>query len=339
MDLSRALGVVSQYTADQWGLVTAAQAKAVGVGAMTLARLVDAGLLERVRHGCYLSTSAPAQPHVRERAAWLLLNPTVPAWERPRLDPDGGVLSHSSATVLHELGDLLGETVEITVPRRRVTREPGVRMRLAALTEDEVTLVDGLPVTTVERTILDLLGDHLDGGHIGQVIYDTLVAGQVDPKRLIAGMGGFARRYGIAGKDGRALLEDLLVQAGHRPEDLNRPRVPHRAVSHPLTARDLLPPSLLTSLSEANRRALNALRPAVSDLTGLRSTLASMNATADFRSLLNNPLAGHRPLRKLIDLPTLQALGISTPLPRGEGFVEETTAGGDDKDDDENDTS
>src|SRR4051812_32698338 len=122
MELVKAIDVLAAYTADQWGLLTSAQAKKAGVDSVTLVRLVDAGFLSHVRRGIYSATAAGGSAHTDESAAWLLLNPAVPAWERPKLDPDGGVLSHRSAAMLHEVGHLLAEQVEITVPRRRTTR-------------------------------------------------------------------------------------------------------------------------------------------------------------------------------------------------------------------------
>lgn len=228
MQLAHAVEAVADYTTEQWGMVTSAQAKAVGVDGVTLLRMVDAGLLERVRRACYLVTAAAQPVHVQERAAWLLLNPAVPAWERPRLDPAGGVVSHSSAALIHDIGDLLADTIEITVPRRRGTREPDLKLRLATLDENDVTLVEGLPVTTVERTIIDHLADHHDGGHIGQMIHHAVRADQLDVDSLAARVGVYNRRYALKGRDGRELIDYLLDQGGDLTEDLAEPRLPHR---------------------------------------------------------------------------------------------------------------
>ncbi|MPY79992.1 MAG: hypothetical protein GEV04_16345, partial [Actinophytocola sp.] len=166
MRLAEAIRVVSDHAADQWGMLTTAQATAAGVNRTTLVRLVDAGLLESPARTVYMVPAA-TPTHIEERAAWLRLEPRRPAWQRGPLDSDGGVLSHRTAAKIHGLGDLPTDGVEITVPRRRTTRDPQVRLRRAALTPSEVTVIDGLPVTTVERTILDLLADHIDGGHVG----------------------------------------------------------------------------------------------------------------------------------------------------------------------------
>lgn len=212
MKLSQAIRVVGDVAADQWGMVTTAQAVAAGVDRTTLARLVDAGLLQSPTRGVYVVPAA-SPTHIDERAAWLRLHPRRPAWQRQALEADGGVLSHRSAAKLHGLGDLISDGVDIIVPRRRTTREPHVRLRRGTLTPPEVTVIDGLPVTTIERTILDLLAERTDGGHVGDVIADALRRNDLDLEALAAKAGVHAAKYGVRGRDGHALLRHLLAQA------------------------------------------------------------------------------------------------------------------------------
>src|SRR5690606_10263468 len=156
MERAEQLAVLSGVAADQWGLVTAAQAKAHGLSAVQLKRLTEAGLLENVGRGVYALPAAGLPHHLEIKVAWLRLQPTVPAWERAIGGPDSGVISHASASQLHSLGDIPAPDVEISVPRRRTTTEPFVRLRTADLPTADITIVDGLPVTTPARTIIDL---------------------------------------------------------------------------------------------------------------------------------------------------------------------------------------
>lgn len=225
MKRTEALHLIGEYAADQGGLVTSAQAKIVGVDGITLRRLVDAGLLERVTHGVYGIPPAMAAEHLIERAAWLRLAADRPGWERKPLDADGGVLSHRSAAAVHGLGDLVADTVEITVPRRRTSRDPNVRLRIARLTDDEVTSVAGLPVTTVERTITDLLADHTDGGHVGDVIADAHRRDLVTLPSLAKRVARFAPAYGIrqgGPERGTKLVAQLLAQVGYGSREHDR---------------------------------------------------------------------------------------------------------------------
>ena len=220
MNLVQALELLGGYTAGQWGMVTTRQAVSLGVDDVTLHRLRAAGLLETVRHGVHAATSSVAADARPEQAAWLSLRPDAAAWARPRLDPDGGVVSHASAARLHGLGDLPNTRVELTVPRRRTMRDPGVWLRRAELTEPDVTVLDGLPVTTPTRTVRDLLDQHIDASHIATIIRQAVVAGQAHLDELAEQIGPYARRHGVRAGDGAALLEHLLAQVGSSVPDL-----------------------------------------------------------------------------------------------------------------------
>ena len=207
-----ALELLGGYTTGQWGMVTTRQAQSLGVGDVTLHRLRTAGLLETVRHGVHATTSSPAAEARPEQAVWLSLRPATPAWERPRLDPDGGVVSHRSAARLHGLGDLPDVRIELTVPRRRTMRDPNVWLRTASLAESDVALLDGLPVTTPLRTIRDLLDRRIDASHVATIVRQAIDAGQVTRTELPAAIAPFARHYGVTSGD--ELLAHLLAQIG-----------------------------------------------------------------------------------------------------------------------------
>ena len=72
---------------------------------------------------------------------------------------DRYVVSHLSAACLHDLTLLRppGRTVQVTNPGAGSgRRRPLLQTYCAALNPDEITIVDGYPVTTVARTIVDL---------------------------------------------------------------------------------------------------------------------------------------------------------------------------------------
>jgi len=211
VDALRVLGAVSS---GQAGLVTAAQARAAGVDGTLRARLVRDGALEAVDRGIYLAPAAAEPNHLEIRIAWLRLDRQTLSAERDGLGADDGVVSHASACVLHELGDIPAPMVELTVPRRRRSTAPYVRIRVrTGLTATQVTVVDGLPVTTPERTIVDLLRDGADGGHVGGVIADAVGRGLIDPERLARTVARFAPRYAMPGATGLDLLAMLIAMS------------------------------------------------------------------------------------------------------------------------------
>jgi hypothetical protein len=69
----------------------------------------------------------------------------------------GAVLSHASAAALHGLRQTRAAKVDVTIPTRVHRVQPGIRIhRSTTLTDQDTTVVDGIPCTTVARTQLDL---------------------------------------------------------------------------------------------------------------------------------------------------------------------------------------
>jgi hypothetical protein len=66
----------------------------------------------------------------------------------------GAVLSHRSAAALWDLRPNARGRVDVTAPRQHL--RPGIEVHRAALAPDEITTQNGIPVTTVARTLIDL---------------------------------------------------------------------------------------------------------------------------------------------------------------------------------------
>lgn len=201
---------VSELAARQWGLLTTAQAETEGITRLQLARLSDAGVIERFGRGIYASPAA-VDERTPLRAAWLSLSPSELAEERLADPPSSGVLSHTSAASLHGIGDLLDDEPEITVPGRKQSRR-GIRLHRATLRTDEVTIVEGLPVTTPARTVADLLRDGHDPSHVAEIAGDALRRDLASRYELAAALEPLARRNRQS--NGAALLEYLLDLVG-----------------------------------------------------------------------------------------------------------------------------
>lgn len=197
---------------EQWGLFTRRQAESTGMAWSTLSRMATGeATAQRVAHGVYRVRGAPPTDHLDLRAAWLQLAPAVPAWERTA---DTGVVSHRSAAALYELGHLPSDVHQFVLPTRRQTRRPDVRLHRARLTEDEHTVLRGLPVTRPARTAADLLTDNEDPGAVGHVLTDALRAGHEHPTTLAQALALHAARFGLRRGDGTALLRWLHDLAG-----------------------------------------------------------------------------------------------------------------------------
>ena len=204
------LGVLAGYAAAT--LLTGAkrQAEETGMAWTTIARLArDAGA-ERVAPGVYRLRGAPPDEHLALRAAWLQLAPDLPAWERGSAE---GVVSHRSAAALHGLGELPADVHHFTLPTRRQTRRPDVRLHRSQLRADEWVRRDGQPVTRPSRTAADLLGDLEDPGAVARVIADALRGGAEEVAAVARAISPHAGRFGLRIGDGVGLLE-LLFRVG-----------------------------------------------------------------------------------------------------------------------------
>lgn len=66
-------------------------------------------------------------------------------------------LSHKSAAALWDLANYASGRIDVTVPRSAGCRPEGLKIhRVKKLHENDWTVKDGIPVTTVSRTLLDL---------------------------------------------------------------------------------------------------------------------------------------------------------------------------------------
>jgi predicted transcriptional regulator of viral defense system len=134
----------------QGGFVAAYQAADAGIPRSTLSyHAIEGDALERVARGVYRLRRFPTPPHGHVIAGWLAL---------ARAD---GVVSHESALELLELTDLIADEVHVTLPRakRGLRTPPGVRSHFTDRPIDarHRRNVLGIPVTSVERTLTDLL--------------------------------------------------------------------------------------------------------------------------------------------------------------------------------------
>lgn len=206
---------LADIAASQWGLVTAAQARRADVNPQQLARLSNAGVLQRLQHGVYRLAGVPHDRLTElKAAAWLGLDPQATATERlDRPDPTG-VVSHRSAARVHELGDLDADLNEFSVASPKRTRHRDIRSYKRELDRTDWEVIDGLPTTTVAATIRDLAAAATDGGHLAGVIRDAILHAKITYATVAAVLRPYAHDYGAPLGDGHALTKALLAESG-----------------------------------------------------------------------------------------------------------------------------
>ena len=134
------------------GLLTTRQARDAGIAGSVLARLTQRGRLERATRGVYRIPYFPTNRFSQYREAVL--------WIRADSGPRNVALSHSTALAAYGISDANPARIQITAPRkvRLRRRHPRwVKIHRADLQPGDVTVHEGLPITTVARTINDIL--------------------------------------------------------------------------------------------------------------------------------------------------------------------------------------
>jgi hypothetical protein len=122
----------------------------------------------------------------------------------------GAALSHSSAAALQGLVRRGDGRIHVTVPTRGGRAQPGIVVhRSSTLRECDVAVVDGIPCTTVARTVLDL-AEGSSQRRLERVLDEAVVLGGLDLAALDEQIQHCAGRRGAARRLRRALTE-------HRP--------------------------------------------------------------------------------------------------------------------------
>ena len=134
---------IARRAAMQHGVFTREQALHLGASRRVIGKRLTSGQWERLHPSVYRLTGAGASWRQALMAACL--------WAR-----EGAVVSHRSAAALHGL-PAGASGIEITLSEARRCQERGiVAHRSGRLPAVDGTVVDGIPVTTVARTIIDL---------------------------------------------------------------------------------------------------------------------------------------------------------------------------------------
>lgn len=155
---------------------------------------VRSGHLIRMHRGVY----AVGHARLRREGVWLAAVLSL---------GDGAALSHRDAAALHDIRSSNGTRIDVTVPgpRRGDARIRAHRVR--ALDPADTTRVDGIPVTTVARTLVDLAAI-LAHDHLARAINEAERRGLLDIVALDAARDRVRNRPGTGHTTLTAALAD-----------------------------------------------------------------------------------------------------------------------------------
>jgi len=136
-------GAVGELAASRHGVISRRQAVAIGLRAPDLGLLVKAGFLSLAAPNVYVVASYPVTWRQRLAVATACCN-------------EAGTAGFESAASLHRIdGAAEGPVVVLVAAPRRVHLD-GVVVHVGPIGEVDVTFIDGIRCTTVERTLCDL---------------------------------------------------------------------------------------------------------------------------------------------------------------------------------------
>lgn len=182
LDLRRRL---HQVAFRQAGYFTAGQAKSVGYSYQAQKYHVDRGNWVRIDRGLLRLAEWPHDAD-DDYARWS-------TWSEGR-----GVISHHSASLVHDIGDLDPALVHMILPppATRGTVD-GVALHTATLAAEDVASRNTFRVTTPTRTVLDLAAADITQEALDTVLADAVDRGMVSLRSLQRRMDDFGDRAAL----------------------------------------------------------------------------------------------------------------------------------------------
>jgi Transcriptional regulator, AbiEi antitoxin/Protein of unknown function (DUF559) len=193
-ELPRDAAIV-EFARGRHGVVTTAELAAFGLGTDAVRKRAKAGRLFRVYRGVYSVGRPDLTPAGHRMAAVLACGP--PAF-----------LAHRSSAAQHGLLDDHRQVCDVTVPGPARRPRRNIRVHSSTtLTAPDTTTVDGIPCTSVARTLVDL-GDYEPPRLVERAIDQAEVLGVFD----LTAIEDVLKRVGP--RRGAGVLRALLVELG-----------------------------------------------------------------------------------------------------------------------------
>lgn len=158
---------------NQAGYFTAEQAHSAGFSRERISYYITAGRFSRVHRGVYRLVQFPGSPFEDLFVAWLKTGPN-------------SVISHYSALYLYKLSDVLPSEIHVIMPRTGSRRRRGIRLHTNRLNPEDVTLREGLRVTSAARTIIDVVASGVAEEQIKKAVHEAIQQGLTNKDELLS---------------------------------------------------------------------------------------------------------------------------------------------------------
>lgn len=156
----------------QGGYFTTDQAVNAGYSLQGIFSLTNNEKFSHIAHGIYRIAHYPSSENEDIIVAFLKSGPHA-------------VVSHDTALAIYQLSDIMPATIHLTIPKNRSRRQKGIKYHTARIAPQETTTFNGLPITTVERTITDVIRSGIDATMIKQAIEQAIKRGMITSSSLM----------------------------------------------------------------------------------------------------------------------------------------------------------
>lgn len=188
-----------RLAARQHGVLARRQLLALGFSSGAIEHRIARGRLHPVARGIY----AVGWPHLDRHRRWAAAILTAAAGDREAPFPtqpylgNAAFLSHRSAAAVWGIGVQRKRWIDLTVRRREARDRPGLRIRgRPTLATDEILLVEGLPVTSIVQTLLDVATE-LSPIAVERAVSDADKRDLIDPESLRDALTNHAGEPGV----------------------------------------------------------------------------------------------------------------------------------------------
>lgn len=172
MDTNNYYHQLFRIAENQAGYFSSKQAEKVGYSRPNLLYQTKRGKFTRIASGVYRITLFPNSSFEDLFIALLKSG-------------DRAVVSHDSALSVYDLSDSLTGEIHITIPRSTSRRRKGVKYHTKSISEDEKSIYQGLRITVVPRTIIDLVESGHDPVQLKKAIIEAIKRGLTTEDRLL----------------------------------------------------------------------------------------------------------------------------------------------------------
>ena len=157
---------------DQGGYFSLSQANAADIRRNQVYRAVKQRIIEGSYPGVYRLSLFPASKFDEVFAALVSMG-------------EKAVVGFETALYIYGLSDIIPFDIHLIMPRSSSRRRNHVKMHTCKLDEQDITSFEGFRITTVERTIIDVLASHADIDQIRMAIEQAIAQGLTTREKLI----------------------------------------------------------------------------------------------------------------------------------------------------------